>query len=95
MQNYITVIEELWQIRDSLINDNTQMSEAKRVIDEIFDKLEAGSVSVCMKKDNVWHVNEWIKKAILINFKISGMKIYGERDFKWYDKIDASKTGLR
>lgn len=88
MQNHITSIEELWQIRDSLINENTQIERAKSLISEIFDALEVGKISVCEKKDNGWEVNEWIKKAILLNFKVSQMKVYEERNFKWYDKVD-------
>lgn len=88
MQNHITSIEELWQIRDSLINENTQIERAKSLISEIFDALEAGKISVCEKNDNGWEVNEWIKKTILLNFKVSEMKVYEERNFKWYDKVD-------
>jgi 2,3,4,5-tetrahydropyridine-2-carboxylate N-succinyltransferase len=84
MQNHITTIEELWQIRDSL----TDKTKAKEIIEQVLSQLESGEISVCEKIGNEWQVNEWIKKAILLNFKISDLKTYDGNCLKWYDKID-------
>ena len=88
MQNYITEIEELWQNRDFLTKNNDQYAKAKKLIEEILIHLETGKISVCEKAIDQWQVNEWIKKAILLNFKISDIKIYDGNCMKWYDKID-------
>ena len=71
MQNYITAIEELWQIRDSISEQNQLYVNAKKLIDEIIQQLSDGKITVCTKDNVGWQVNEWVKKAILLNFKVS------------------------
>ncbi len=88
MQNHITAIEEIWQIRDSLNKVSPDFAASKKIIDEVISKLELGGISVCEKIGNQWHVNEWVKKAILLNFRTSEMKIYHGGSMCWYDKID-------
>ncbi len=94
MQNYITAIEELWQIRDSLNDQNQAYQEAKKLIANIMQQLGEGKVVVCEKNNGNWHVNEWVKKAILLNFKVSKMKLYDNNFIKWYDKIDPRFLGF-
>ncbi len=88
MQDHITAIEEIWQTRDSLNKESQDFSKAKQIIDAVLSELEDGKISVCEKKENVWQVNEWVKKAILLNFRTSEMKIYDGNSMRWYDKID-------
>ena len=68
MENYIKAIEELWQIRDSLNARNDEYLNAKKIIDEIIFLLGEGKIVVCEKNKDQWYVNEWVKKAILLNF---------------------------
>lgn len=88
MQNHITAIEEIWQIRDSLNQDFPNFISSKKIVDEVISELEDGKISVCEKIQHEWKVNEWIKKAILLNFSTSEMKIYDGSSMRWYDKID-------
>lgn len=88
MQNHITAIEEIWQIRESLNKDSPNFVSSKKIIDEVLSELEDGKISVCEKIHDEWKVNEWIKKAILLNFRTSEMKIYDGASMRWYDKID-------
>lgn len=88
MQHHIITIEELWQIRDSLKEGSIEFKKAKETMEYIITELEEGKFSVCEKINNSWQVNEWVKKAILLNFKTSQMKIYDGACMKWYDKID-------
>ena len=76
MENYITAIEELWQTRDTLSKNEGQFALAKFIIDDIISLLDQGRVSVSCKKEGQWLVNEWVKKAILLSFKTSEMKIF-------------------
>ncbi len=88
MQDHITKIENFWQNRESIAKNAGDVAELKKLINEIFAQLETGQIAVTTKEQNNWQVNEWIKKAILLKFKISGMKISGSEELKWYDKID-------
>ena len=88
MVNYITAIEELWQTRDTLGKNEEQFAKGKCIIDDIISLLDNGSISVNYKKDGQWLVNEWVKKAILLSFKTSQMRIFDGSFSKWYDKIE-------
>lgn len=88
MQDYIRITEELWQIRDSLNASNSEYANAKKNIEEIIFKMSEGKIVVCEKNKDQWYVNEWLKKAILLYFKVSEMKLYDGNCMKWYDKVD-------
>ena len=87
MNNYNSKVEELWQIRDNLVEDQKLLSEARLIIDDILQNLDAGILRVAEKKQNTWVVNEWLKKAILLHFKISDMHIFQGGCTRWYDKV--------
>lgn len=93
MENYITAIEELWQTRDNLSKNSKQFALGKCIIDDVISLLDQGSVGVSYKKDGQWFVNEWIKKAILLSFKTSEMKVFDGNFTKWYDKVESKYAG--
>ncbi len=93
MENYITAIEELWQTRDTLSKNEEQFAKGKCIIDDIISLLDQGRISVSYKKDGKWLVNEWVKKAILLSFKTSEMKVFDGNFIKWYDKIAPKFAG--
>lgn len=88
MQEHITAIEEIWQSRESIDKDGDDFVRIKNLIGEVIIALEDGKISVCEKKDEAWHVNEWIKKAILLYFITTDIQIYDGDCMRWYDKID-------
>lgn len=88
MEKYITAIEQLWQIRDSINKDYEHYDAACESVNAVMELLESGEASVCYKNGDAWAVNEWLKKAILLNFKTSQMQIYDGNCMKWYDKVD-------
>lgn len=96
------IINQAWENRLNLLIHQDLIN----IIDNIFDLLNKGELSICYYKDNQWQVNEWIKKAILLSFKIKpNHVIKGAGDSNWYDKLeskfnhwnedDFSKAGFR
>ena len=59
------IIEKLWDQRDQInfIEDN----EAKKNVESVLNLLDEGKLRVCEKLENDWHVNQWLKKAILLS----------------------------
>ena len=53
MENYITAIEDFWQIKDSLTVDTTNFKEAKQLVDQIIAELGDGKISVCEKSAGI------------------------------------------
>jgi 2,3,4,5-tetrahydropyridine-2-carboxylate N-succinyltransferase len=80
-------INSLWNNRDKL-----NPSSNKKIIKPISDTIQLiddGNIRVAEKKSNKWKVNEWIKKAILLSFRISEQEIIsnGPGKSKWWDKV--------
>jgi 2,3,4,5-tetrahydropyridine-2-carboxylate N-succinyltransferase len=55
------------------------------------DKLDNGSLRVCEKVNNEWLVNQWVKKAILLSFRLNDNKVINSSHTTWFDKV-SSKT---
>lgn len=80
MQN---IINTAWDNRVNLIAD----SSLKDVIQGVMSDLDSGKLRVAEKQNCVWVVNEWVKKAILLSFKINQNTKIGEQNIQWFDKV--------
>lgn len=54
---------------------------------ETIEGLDAGKFRVCEKTSEGWKTNEWIKKAILLYFRVQQMTVMQAGDFTYWDKI--------
>ena len=61
--------------------------EIIKTIKETIELLDQGKIRVAEKKNDSWQVNQWIKKAILLSFKINQMEILRGPYTSWYDKV--------
>ena len=70
----------------------------KLIIDSIRETIELtdqGKVRVAEKKNGSWIVNQWIKKAILLSFKINKMEILRGPYTSWYDKVPGKSVNWK
>lgn len=58
---------------------------------EVIEGLDSGVLRVCEKTSGEWITNEWIKKAILLYFRVQKMTIMEAGDFNYFDKIPVKK----
>ncbi len=84
-------IEKLWDQKDQInfIQDQDSQNEVLSVL----DKLDKGELRVCEKIDGEWQVHQWLKKTILLSFRIQDMElinggpsVVGENT-SWWDKV--------
>jgi 2,3,4,5-tetrahydropyridine-2-carboxylate N-succinyltransferase len=62
--------------------------ELNQDVNDVLDLLDAGSLRVCEKIDDQWITHQWIKKAILLSFRLNQNKLSGDgAPFVWYDKV--------
>ena len=63
------------------------------------EALDKGEIRVAEKIDGSWIVHDWIKKAILMYFRVAGMKTHNIGSYEYYDKIplkqNLEKQGVR
>ena len=58
-----------------------------KAINETIDLVDQGKIRVANKIDGNWVVNQWIKKAILLSFRVNKMTISKGSYTTWYDKV--------
>ncbi|MCK9422675.1 MAG: 2,3,4,5-tetrahydropyridine-2,6-dicarboxylate N-succinyltransferase [Bacteroidales bacterium] len=88
------LIESAWDDRTLLT-----LSETRDAIGEVIRQLDEGLLRVAEQKDEVWFVNEWIKKAVILYFPIRQLEVTEIGPFLFYDKIplktNHEKQGVR
>ena len=85
MKEFEKIINEAWNNKDK-INPKSD----KSIIDAINQTIELtdqGKIRVAEKKNNEWIVNQWIKKAILLSFRINDMETVKGPYATWFDKV--------
>lgn len=62
-------------------------AEDKKSILQTIEELNLGKIRVCEKINSAWITHQWIKKAILLYFRIQNMSPLQAGDLKFFDKI--------
>jgi len=80
-------IDEAWDARDT-ISPATQ-GHARKAVEETLAALDAGEFRVAEKIGGEWHTHQWIKKAVLLSFRLNPMEPVpgGPGGAHWYDKV--------
>lgn len=77
------IIEQTWDDLSLL-----QRKESQEAIRELIALLDKGQVRVAEQADGKWQVNEWVKKGVILYFRIQPMEVQKSGIFEFYDKID-------
>jgi len=79
------IIESAWENIGQLSPSDKNVIEA---VNLAILKLDNGELRIAEKKDNnEWHVNQWLKKAVLISFRTNENSILRGPYTSWYDKV--------
>ena len=86
------IIDSAWENRDRLSpgNAGTEIVEA---VDYCVRGLDAGELRVAEPSDAGWTVNEWLKKAVLLSFRISENEPAGDGCARFFDKVPLKYSG--
>ena len=81
-----TVIDAAWDARDGI--STTTMGEVRDAVNEALAMLDAGRARVAEPADGGWRVNQWLKKAVLLSFRLNDNAIMsGPGGTNWWDKV--------
>jgi 2,3,4,5-tetrahydropyridine-2-carboxylate N-succinyltransferase len=88
-------IDSIWEQRDQL-TDKTKLM-AKSSVDEALKFLGEGKVRVAEKVDGAWKTNAWLKKAVLLSFRMNDNAIIpgGPGNSPWFDKVPPRFAGWK
>src|ERR1700678_2854278 len=65
-----TIIESAFDERARITPANVS-AETRAAVERVIGLLDAGTLRVAEKLDGTWRVNEWLKKAVLLSFRIA------------------------
>lgn len=60
--------EEAWDRKDQLTS--AEVTDLKKVIESVFADLDSGNKRIAEKIEDQWQVNAWLKKAVLLSFRL-------------------------
>ncbi len=82
-----TLIEESFEKRAD-ITPATASPELKSAVMQVIDELDNGRIRVAEKHGDDWVVNQWVKKAVLLSFRIRDNAPMAGGCMQYYDKVD-------
>lgn len=80
------IIEQLWEDRAEL--SPAAPAEKIHAIDQVIGLLDSGALRVAEKIDGDWVTHQWIKKAVLLSFRVRDNKMQQSGDIRYFDKVD-------
>jgi 2,3,4,5-tetrahydropyridine-2-carboxylate N-succinyltransferase len=89
-----TVIDDAWEKRTE-ISPSTK-GDVRDAVETAIELLDAGKARVAeAKAEGSWHVNQWLKKAVLLSFRLADMEIIegGPGGAVWWDKVASKFAG--
>jgi len=88
------IIDDAFEGRDK-IGPKTK-GAVRKAVDSALDLLDVGKERVAERQDDgCWQVNQWLKKAVLLSFRLNDMSVItgGPGKAVWWDKVDSKFKG--
>ena len=81
-----STIEAAWDNRDAIDPNDRSLKEA---VEAAILRLDSGEERVAEKVGGEWQVNQWLKKAVLLSFRLNPMEPIagGPGGAPWWDKV--------
>ena len=91
--NIESVIDAAWQDQETI--DASTQGEVRVAVDEALSNLDDGTLRVAEKVADEWLVNEWLKKAVLLSFRLNPFRKVagGPGNTNWWDKVAPKFAG--
>jgi len=93
MTDLKSVIERAWDERETITPKSK--GEMRKAVDRALALLDAGEARVAEKRNGEWVTNQWLKKAVLLSFRLNDMVLIGNGPgkAKWWDKVPSKFDG--
>ena len=88
-----SVIDQAWEQRDTISAATT--GDVREAVDAALELLDSGQARVAEPVADGWQVNQWLKKAVLLSFRLNAMAEIpgGPGGAAWWDKVPSKFAG--
>jgi 2,3,4,5-tetrahydropyridine-2-carboxylate N-succinyltransferase len=86
-------INEAWEQRTSL-SPAAAPAAVREAVEQSIADLNAGRVRVAEKIDGQWVTHQWLKKAVLLSFRLNDNRLFHAGDLGFYDKVQPKFSHL-
>jgi len=92
------IIDNAWEDRANV--SYATEGDIRESVDAVLDGMDRGDVRVAEKRDGAWVVNQWVKKAVLLSFRLNDMQLFeggpysnAKHPTPWFDKVSSKFEG--
>ncbi len=86
MANLQEVIDAAWENRAEISPRNAP-AELREAVHQAMEGLDKGVLRVSEKRDGAWHTHQWLKKAVLLSFRLQDNVRMAGGETSYYDKV--------
>jgi 2,3,4,5-tetrahydropyridine-2-carboxylate N-succinyltransferase len=91
LRDLAAVIDHAWQAGPGTV----QPKIVHEAVEFVIDAIDAGRLRVAERQGvGQWTVNQWIKQAVLLSFRLTDSKLMRAGDVSYFDKVDSKFAGL-
>jgi 2,3,4,5-tetrahydropyridine-2-carboxylate N-succinyltransferase len=88
-----TIIDMAWENRAKITNANAP--DVREAVEQVIADLNKGRLRVAERKGvGDWTVNQWVKKAVLLSFRLNDNKVMRAGDLGFFDKVQTKFAHL-
>ena len=86
MQDLQRIIDQAWEDRANL-NPGSAPAQVCEAVEHVLNELDQGRLRVAEKIDGQWTTHQWLKKAVLISFRLEDNRVMDSGVFRYFDKV--------
>jgi 2,3,4,5-tetrahydropyridine-2-carboxylate N-succinyltransferase len=88
-----SVVERAFEARDGI--DSATRGDVRDAVEAALDLLDSGTLRVAENQGGAWSVNQWLKKAVLLSFRLNDMALISGAPgaASWWDKVPSKFVG--
>ncbi len=84
MQQLQSIVDQAW---DERLSTGPVPAKIRKAVVKVLEELDKGRLRVAEKVDGVWRTHQWIKKAVLLSFRIEENRPIRAGSLRFYDKV--------
>jgi 2,3,4,5-tetrahydropyridine-2-carboxylate N-succinyltransferase len=87
-------IDAAWESREAVTTQTK--GPVRAAVEAALELLDKGKARVAEKRDGQWSVNQWLKKAVLLSFRLNDMDLVSGAPGggSWWDKVPSKFAGM-